>query len=108
MPVAALQEYVKEKQVTQTNTRQKQHHTTHDKDNTTNNHTKNYSPHLTTIEGGATTVRTTSHTRYRNEQAFICLLIETFSTRAEDDNFIAKCRMTVFFSNCCGLIYLAI
>ena len=43
-----------------TNTRQEQHNTTHDKNNTTNDHTKNHPPHVTTIEGGATTVRTTS------------------------------------------------
>jgi len=29
----------------------------------TNDHTKDHPPHLTTIEGGAATVRTTSHTR---------------------------------------------
>jgi len=52
-----------EKQVTHTSTRQEQHHTTHDKNNTTNDHTKNHPLHLTTIEGGAATVRTTSHTR---------------------------------------------
>jgi len=36
---------------------------THGKNNTTNDHTKNHLPHLTTIECGAATVRTTSHTR---------------------------------------------
>ena len=35
-------------------------HTTHDKNNTTNDHTKNHPPHLTMIEGGAAAVRTTS------------------------------------------------
>jgi len=39
------------------------HIQTHDKNNTTNDHTKEHPPYLTTIEGGATTVRTTSHTR---------------------------------------------
>jgi len=38
-------------------------HTKYDKNNTTNDHTKNHPLHLTTIEGGAATVRTTSHTR---------------------------------------------
>jgi len=33
------------------------------KPNTTNDHTKDHPPHLTTIEGGATTVRTTFHAR---------------------------------------------
>ena len=46
-----------------TRTTQQQHNTRHDKNNTTNDHTKNHPPHLTTIEGGAATVRTTSHTR---------------------------------------------
>jgi len=36
---------------------------THDKNNTKNDHTKEHPPHLITIEGGAATVRTTSHTR---------------------------------------------
>jgi len=40
-----------------THTRQEQHHTTHDTNNTTNDHTKKHPPHLTTIEGGAGTVR---------------------------------------------------
>jgi len=39
------------------------HNTRHDKDNTTNDHMKNHHPGLTTIEGGAATVRITSHTR---------------------------------------------
>jgi len=39
----------------------------------------------------------------RNEQALVCL-----SNRAIVDAFIAKWRITVFFSNCLGLIYLAI
>ena len=46
---------VKEKQVTHTNTRHEQHHNRPP-------HPKNHPPHLTTIEGGAATVRTTSHT----------------------------------------------
>jgi len=45
----------KEKQVTHTNTRHEQHHNRPP-------HPKNHPPHLTTIEGGAATVRTTSHT----------------------------------------------
>ena len=43
--------------------RNRLHTQTHDKNNTTNNHTKNHPPHLTTIEGGAATVRTTPYTR---------------------------------------------
>jgi len=39
------------------------HTQTHDKDNTTHDHAKEHPPHLTTIEGGATTVRTTPHAR---------------------------------------------
>jgi len=39
------------------------HTQTHDKNNTTNDQTKDRPPHLTTIEGGAATVRTTSHAR---------------------------------------------
>ena len=35
--------------------RNRSHTQTHDKNNTTNDHTKNYPPHLTTIEGGAAT-----------------------------------------------------
>jgi len=37
------------------------HDTRHDKNNTTNDQTKNHPPHLTTIEGGAATVRTASY-----------------------------------------------
>jgi len=50
---------------THTNTRHEQHHATHDTNNTTNDHTKNHPPHLTMIEGGAATVRATSHIRKR-------------------------------------------
>jgi len=39
------------------------HTQTHDKNNTTNDHTKEHPPHLTTIKGGEATVRTTSHAR---------------------------------------------
>jgi len=54
LPVTASQEDVKEKQVTHT----------HEKNKTTNEHTDEPpQPHSTTIEGGATTVRTTSHAR---------------------------------------------
>ena len=47
----------------QTTKRNRSHTQPHDKNNTTNDHTKKHPPHLTTIEGGAATVRTTSHTR---------------------------------------------
>ena len=43
--------------------RDRSHAQAHDKNNTTNDHTKNHPPHLETIEGGAATERTTSHTR---------------------------------------------
>jgi len=52
------------REVTHTNTRQEQHHTTHDKNNTTHDHTKNHPPHLTTIAGGAATVRPLSICKY--------------------------------------------
>ena len=42
------------------------------------------------------------------EQALVCLLIEKLSTRVDDVRFIAKLQITVFFSNCGGLMYLAI
>jgi len=45
-----------EKQVTHTNTQQEQHNPRHDKNNITNDHTKNHPPLLITIEGGAATV----------------------------------------------------
>ena len=43
---------------THKNTRHKQHHTTHDKNNAIDDHVENHPPHLTTIKGGAATVRT--------------------------------------------------
>ena len=43
--------------------RTRSHTQTHDKNITTNDHSKDHRPHLTTIEGGAATVRTTSHIR---------------------------------------------
>jgi len=43
--------------------RNKSYTQTHNKNNTRNDHTKNHPPHLTTIEGGAATVRTTTHAR---------------------------------------------
>ena len=44
-----------------------------------------------------------------HEQALVCLSnIEKLSTRAEGVHFIAKWRITVFFTNRFGLIYLAI
>jgi len=43
-----------------------------------------------------------------NEQALVCLSNKEKTTRADVDHFIAKWRITVFFSNWFGLIYLAI
>jgi len=43
--------------------RNRSHTQTHDTNNTTNDYTRNHPPHSTTIEGGAATVRTISHTR---------------------------------------------
>ena len=62
--MAAPQECAKEtqKQATHTNTRQEQHHK-RPHEGPPNDHTKDHPPHLTTIEGGAATVRTTSHAR---------------------------------------------
>ena len=45
---------------------------------------------------------------YTNEQALVCLSNKKKSTRADVDHFIAKWRVTVFFSNCFRQIYLAI
>ena len=42
------------------------------------------------------------------EQALVCLSNKQKSTRADVDHFIAKWRVTVVFSNCFRLIYLAI
>ena len=49
---------VKEKQVTHTQT--------HDKNNTTHDHTKNHPSHLTTIEDGAATLLTASYHEKKN------------------------------------------
>ena len=46
------------------------HTQTHDKNNTTNDNTKDHPPHFTTIEGGTATVRTTSHARVGGRVCF--------------------------------------
>ena len=67
-----------------TSKRNRSHTQTHDKNNTTNDHTKNHSPHLITIEGGAATVRTTSHTRVdgRAEVSVGGRVVNTYSRRS--------------------------
>ena len=42
------------------------------------------------------------------EQALVCLSNKSKSTRADVDHFLAKWRVTVFVSNCFGLIYVSI
>jgi len=45
----------------------------------------------------------------KDEQALVCLFDRKLSTRDDGVHFIATWRITVyFFSNCVGLIYLAI
>jgi len=43
-----------------------------------------------------------------NEQALVFLSNNQKPTRADVDHLFAEWRITVFFSNCVGLIYLAI
>jgi len=83
-----------EKQVTHTNTRPEQHHTTIDKNNTTDNHTKNQPAHLTTIEGGAATVRTTSQSNTQPDsldaRPFPCVVLAVAPAVIMDEGFSDK------------------
>ena len=54
---------LKDQQVTHTNTQQEQDSTRHDENNTPNPQTNTSHKHITTLEGGAATVRATSHAR---------------------------------------------
>jgi len=43
-----------------------------------------------------------------NEQALLCLFHKEKSTRSDVDHLLTKWRITVVFSNCVGLVDLAI